>query len=317
MERAAFAPRLPTAGGPLITSRSLGRLLGLESVAFKVECRQPTGSWLDRSAAALGAAAVAECRAGLCTVGVEAWTLPVAVHCASTDLRFVVLDSAESERHDADQRGWLSALGVRTIAVGADLSELQAVASDASARAGLRLVLPDDPLLQLGLASMIQEVEQAGHADAVLALPEVAGWEHRWLASTALMRRRPAVVGRFGEDVVATTVPDDSFVVTRDISTREADAARRLLAREEGLVTSRRGATGFAGLVRALRDDRAKRPRERRFHDVTSAVVVLTGDPLRASDGPPPEPDAVPRRPVTLASLAADLAKLLVEPPGR
>src|SRR5918992_1150151 len=53
-------------GTQLIASRSLGRLLGLESMLFKVECWQPTGTWLDRSAVALVAAAVAEGRTGLC-----------------------------------------------------------------------------------------------------------------------------------------------------------------------------------------------------------------------------------------------------------
>ncbi|HZO24969.1 MAG TPA: pyridoxal-phosphate dependent enzyme [Chloroflexota bacterium] len=304
-------------GTPLIASRSLGRLVGLETLLFKVECWQPTGSWLDRSAAAIVEAAVAEGRAGLCVLGIEPWTVPLAVCCARAGLRCVVLESVERDREAAEEGGWLTALGARTVAVMADGESLRRWAPVAADSAGLHLVLSGDPLLQSGLASAIQEVERAGYADAVLALPSVTGGEHGWLAETALMRRRVAVLGRLTEDIATSTSSTDSFVLVNDISPREADAARRLLAREEGLLVSRRGAAGFAGLVRALRDDRAKRPRERRLRDAASAVVVLTGDPLRAGDGPPVPADAVAARPISLAELSSGLSRLLVEPPGR
>ena len=304
-------------GTPLIASRSLGRLVGLETLLFKVECWQPTGSWLDRSAAAIVEAAVAEGRAGLCVLGIEPWTVPLAVCCARAGLRCVVLESVERDREAAEEGGWLTALGARTVAVMADGESLRRWAPVAADSAGLHLVLSGDPLLQSGLASAIQEVERAGYADAVLALPSVTGGEHGWLAETALMRRRVAVLGRLTEDIATSTSSADSFVLVNDISPREADAARRLLAREEGLLVSQRGATGFAGLVRALREDRAKRPRERRLRDAASAVVVLTGDPLRAGDGPPVPADAVAARPISLAELSSGLSRLLVEPPGR
>ena len=89
-----FVTPLGSGETPLIASRSLGRLLELESLAFKVECCQPPGSWLDRSAQALVAAAVAEGRTGLCTIGVHAWTVPLAMQCARAGLRFVVLEPA-------------------------------------------------------------------------------------------------------------------------------------------------------------------------------------------------------------------------------
>lgn len=311
---------LPSAApspSPLIASRSLGRLVGLETLLFKVECWQPTGSWLDRSAAAIVEAAVAEGRAGLCVVGLEPWTVPLAVCCARAGLRCVVLEFTEENRQAAAECGWLTALGARTVAVMADGESLRRWAPVAADSAGLHLVLSGEPLLQSGLASAIQEVERAGYADAVLALPSVTGGEHGWLAETALMRRRVAVLGRLTEDIATSTSSADSFVLVNDISPREADAARRLLAREEGLLVSQRGATGFAGLVRALREDRAKRPRERRLRDAASAVVVLTGDPLRAGDGPPVPADAVAARPISLAELSSGLSRLLVEPPGR
>jgi threonine dehydratase len=308
-------PNSPT-GTPMVASRSLGRLLGLESLHFKVECWQATGSWLDRSAAALVSHALGEGRTGLCAVGLDAWTVPLAARCARAGLRFVILEPAEAGGAAAAEPGWLAALGTRTVAVEADGSALSVAAAGAAEAAGLRLVSPADPLLEAGLASVIQEVEQAGYADALLALPSVDGGEHRWLAATALMRPRLAVVGSLTEVAGTSAAPDESLVLAVDVSPREADAARRLLAREDSLLVSRCGATGLAGLLRALREDRARRPRERRLRGVTSAVVVLTGDPLPAG-GPPPEADAVSRRPVSLAALASSLARALVEPPGR
>ena len=337
----SVAPAAP----PLIPSRSLGRLLGLESLGFRAECWQPTGSWLDRSAAALVAAAVAEGRTGLCTVGLDAWTLPLAIRCARAGLRLVVLEATAAEGAapaQPEERGWRSALGVRTVSVEADVQALRAAAPSVADGAGLRLVAPGDPLLHAGLATIVQEVDSDGGADLLLVVPGLTGDEARWLAAAA--RRPSAAVPLPLDDVPAaattrpwaivatlgSTVPDEAEgddggsvgpdaapVLAIAVSVREADAARRLLAREEGLLVSRRGGAGLAGLVRALRADRARRPRERRLRGVTSAVVVVTGDPLRAGDAPPPEPDAVPSRPVSLASLAADLDRLLVAPPGR
>lgn len=332
---------------PLLASRSLGRLLGLEMLSFKVECRQPTGSWLDRSAASLVMAAVHDGRTGLCALGLDAWTLPLAVRCARVGLRFVVLEPigpacaggglAPPEPDRSCERRWLSALGVETIAVEADGPALCAAAPSAVERAGLRLVQPDDPLLQAGLSGLVRQVQGAGGAGPLLAVPGLTGREHSWLATIA--RRSSALPLPLPDlptaptdrpsAVVGTLMSSGSVVSSHDgaggdagpvlavaVSPREADAARRLLAREEGLLVSRTGCAGLAGLVRALREDRARRPRERRLRQVTSAVVV-TGDPIQIDDGPPPEPDAVPRRPVSLDSLQTDLARLLVEPPGR
>lgn len=292
-------------------------MIGLESLQFKVECWQPTGSWLDRSAVTIVEAAIAEGRTGLCTIGIEPWTVPLAIRCVQTGLRCVVLEPAEADAAESAERGWLTALGARTLVISAGHQLLRSQAPAAVAGAGLGLVSPDDPLLQAGLASVVHEVGLAGGADAVLAVPNVAGWEHAWLSATALMRRRLAVVGRLTEQDGANACPDDSFVLSVGISPREADAARRLLAHEEGLLVSRRGATGLAGLVRALREDRAKRPRERRLREVRGAVVVLTGDPLRADDGPPEQADAIATRSVALSELSSGLARLLIEPPGR
>lgn len=327
---------------PLVSSRALGRLLGLESLLFKVESSQPTGSWLDRSAAALVAETIGAGQTGICAVGVDAWALPLAIRCARAGLRFVILKptTADPERGAARptepdhsrERRWLSALGTRTFAVEADHSSLQAAARQAVEGSGLRLVLPDDALLQAGLMSLVQAVKLGGHGENLLAMPALTGREQDWLATAGQSAAVPlpladlpsgpagqpfAVVGTLAPPRSTVSDGDASSVLAVNVSAREADAARRLLAREEGLLVSRQGGSGLAGLVRALREDRTKRPRERRLKGVTSAVVVLTGDPLRAAGDPPPEPDAVMRRPVSLDALQADLARLLVMPPGR
>lgn len=340
-----------TSGTPLLSSRSLGRLLGLESFQFKVECWQPTGSWLDRSAVKLVAAALEEGRTGLCALGPDVWTLPLAVQCARAGLRFVVLEPTvpaapgvvpgPGEADRSRVRRWLSALGARIVAVEARASALREAAPSAVERAGLRLVCPDDPLLQAGLSALVHEVGLVGRDEQLLAVPGLTGREEGWLAATARRSAsvplplsdlpsppagRPfAVVGVLQAQVPGASdrdqdpaeAADASRVLSVAVSPREADAARRLLAREEGLLVSQRGGAGLAGLVRAVREDRARRPRERRLQQVTSAIVVLTGDPLWAGGEPPPEPDSVRRRPIPLEALQADLARLLVEPPGR
>ena len=65
--------------------------------------------------------------------------------------------SVSSVRSEA--RGWLSALGVRAVTIEADTHAVRAAAPGLAEGAGLRLVAPDDPLLDLGLATLVQEVE--------------------------------------------------------------------------------------------------------------------------------------------------------------
>jgi cysteine synthase len=340
------------AGSPLITSRSLGRLFGLESLNFKVESGQPTGSWLDRSAAMLVSSAVGEGKTGLGLVGIDAWTLPLAVQCARAGLRLVILEAADSAGaaarpglhqvvHRSD-RAWLTALGARIIAVEADLASLQDAAPSVIRDAGLRLMTPSEPLLSAGLVEVVREVEMAGCGEDLLVVPALAGREHRWLVAAAERRSRAvlllldglappessspvAIVGAFGLPSVVVSAARERDVVdaqnetvlTVNVTSREAESAQRLLASEEGLLVSRRGGAGLAALVRAMREDRARRPRERRLRQVKAAVIVVTGDPSRAGDGPPLVSDTVLGRPVSLAALSANLSRLLVEPPGR
>jgi cysteine synthase len=324
---------------PLVATRSLGRLMGIEWLAFKLETAQPTGSWLDRGAQRLVQTALAAGVTGLGAVGSDPMTLPLAVQCARVGLRLVVVVPGEDEaaRRVVDRSGevrWLRALGAAIIPVEADHQALHQVAPDLLRQAGLRPATQVDLCYCDGLNDLIGEIEEAGHAGSLLVMPELTGHERRWLAAAASERLtavplpldiagparavRPfAVVGALDGPGTAVGESDDGRVVRVAVSRRDAEAARRLLAREEGLLVSLRGAAGFAGLVRAVREDRERRLRERRFRDLAAAVVVLTDDFVREAGGPTPSADAVPERPMPLAALADSLARLLVRPPGR
>jgi hypothetical protein len=293
---------------PLVPSRSLGPLLGFGALAFKLETCQPTGSWLDRDAALLVQRAVASGLTGLCGLADSPLALPLAVQCARAGLRLVLLGS----RHRADQPtcratqhirspatdSWLAALGARQITVDADWMELAATVSQIAGAAGLELVEMEGSVTSAGLEAAANEVIGAGFAASLLVVPAFAS------AGPAGHLLAP-VLG------VLTVVELDVAVTAR-----EADAARVLLAREEGLLASVAGAAALAALVRTVREDRARRPRERRFPRDLTAVVVLTGEPPGAGGSPPPPADAVPGRAVSLAELMADPGRLLVEPPG-
>jgi threonine synthase len=326
-------------------SRSLGALLGFDALAFKLETCQPTGSWLDRAAAALVRQAVAEGVTGLCIVDGEPLVLPLAVQCARAGLRLVVLRSGGLGQGDGDRAdapgastaaaGWLAALGARHVAVQAGPDELVATAGQIAAGAGLRLVGRGEMQIGEGLEAVIAEIEGAGLGGAVLAASTLTGAEPAFLAAIAGRHTaavplplddlvgpatgRPtcpsAVVGDL-QPMAATGTESSTSVLSVAVTGREADAARVLLAREEGLIVSMAGAAALAALVRAVRDDRARRPRERRFPRQPAAVVVLTGDPPGVAANPPRAADAIPGRAVTLAELVADPLRLLVEPPG-
>jgi cysteine synthase len=337
-------------GSPLVASRSLGRLLGLESLHFKVESGQPTGSWLDRGAGVLVAMAAGEGVTGLGVIGIDACTLPLAVQCVRAGLRLVILEPAVSDGaatvpslYDAaspSDRGWLTALGARVIAVEADLRSVQDAAPSVTSQAGLRLVAPSEPLLGAGLREVVREIDAAGHGRDLLVVSALTGQEPRWLVGVTEHRsgavpldgfappdcsRPVAIVGVLGSPSMLTSDARGGDAVDRQegtihsvgVTTRETEAAQRLLAGEEGLLVSHRGGAGFAALARALREDRARRPRERRLRGVSTAVVVVTGEPLRAGVSPPVASDAVLSRPVSLAALSTDLSRLLVKPPGR
>jgi hypothetical protein len=336
----------------LTATRSLGRLLGLDSLYVKDESGQATGSWLDRSAAAAVRSALDRGASGIGVVGAGVWAVSLAVQCARSGLRLVVVepgagpgevDGQPGSTLDAVERDWLLVLGAQIVDVRAEPGELLRVAPSIVRRAGLYPVTTSDLSLRTGLIEVIREIECAGHEGALLAVPSLTGQEFDWLTIAAAKRRPSAVplplddlgpsrttcpfaiVGEIVSSPQVSCGPADGVtsevqrdaVLTLPVTPREVEATRRVLAREEGLIVSRRGAAGFAALVRALRADRSRRLRERRLRHVSSAVVVVTGEPLRAGDGPPAAADAVASRPVSLLELSENLARLLIEPPRR
>lgn len=255
---------------------------------------------------------------------------------------------------DADRLAWIQALGGQVVAVAASASELSAAAPAVLDGAGCRFVGPTDPLRHAGLRALVEQIDAEGRGSDLLCLPSLDGQEAAWLAAEpgrgphtlpldGLAVTEPgqpsAVVGalvgrarpRSAEmaktvqaqaEPIAPIRPDvgpqdaSGAVLAIPVTPRECDAARRLLAREEGIVASRLGTAGLAGLLHVLRDDRGRRLRERRFRRAPSVVVVVTADPLWAGGAAPRAADEVPRAAISLDTLAADPSRLLVRPPG-
>lgn len=337
---------------PLIRSRSLGQLLGFGSLGFKLESAQATGTWLDRDAVELVRAAVGDGLTGLCLVGSDALALPLAMQCARAGLRFVVLTAVAGGDEDSravpapadsgDIQHWLMALGAVQIDVAASPAELLASAPRIAATSVLRLVEPPATSLTAGLAAISAELADAGSEESMLAVPDISGREYTIL-STVVGERTHAlqlpltgpegassgraapllgVVGRVATAARPAAVHLDSAraasesVLACSVSLREADAARALLAREEGLLVSHVGACGLAALIRAVRDDRARRPREQRLPRRPAAIVVLTGAPAGGEIVTPRALELIERPTVALADLEAAPARWLLRSPA-
>src|SRR4051812_18759476 len=144
-------PRIVT-DTPLVGSRSLGALLAFSSLAFKLETCQPTGSWLDRSAVAMVGQAVGEGATGVCLVEPGPLALPLAVQCARTGLKLVVLCPDQPEAVTRDN--WLAALGARQIVAEANRAELWQAAGAIARRANLWLAGADDAPARAGLEAV-------------------------------------------------------------------------------------------------------------------------------------------------------------------
>src|SRR5205823_8655180 len=107
----------------------------------------------------------------------------------------------------------------------------------------------------------------------------------------------------------ASAVGDGERLTTVTVTVREADAARRLLAREEGIVASRRGVAGLAALIRARREGRLAK--------IRSAVVLLANEIGGAADGPPLALEEVlDGEPLPLDVLCANLRRATLSLPG-
>ena len=314
---------LALTGAPLVPSRSLGSLVGMRALSFKLESIQPTGSWLDRAAAHLVGELTAGPRTVLGVVGAGPASQALAAQCARIGRQLVALVPLA----DSGQTGWLEAFGARVLTVDADDTTLRDAAPGVLATVGGRYVDPCDAAWQAGLLELRGEISTEQRADALLALPSLLGQEATWLALAAREgqaavplpldglggedeRRILAVVGTEGEAFGRSSRA--SGIVQQPVCMREALAAQRLLAREEGIITSVWGAAGLAALFRVVQDDRREPLRARRLPRELSAVVVVTRE-LCDPGGPPLAPNELPKRTVSLAELQAGPAHLLID----
>jgi threonine synthase len=291
---------------PLVPSRSLGRLLGLDRLAFKLEGSQPAGSWLDRGAALIVVDGAHE--RGLLAVGSGPLGPALALHGARTgQIVHLFVDANGAATSDL---AWAAALGARMWPVAADGATLQATMSELAAAHGWRYVSTDDACLRQGVHGALVEIvmQQDGALPEIIAVAPLLGPEAEWL--TAMTDRTAIVKGMYpAGDRTAPPEADEARLVTAALTARDLDAARRLLAREEGLIASRRGVAGLAALMRTRRD--------RRLSKRSSAVVLLANEVGGLTDGPPIALDeALECQPLTLDALRADLRGALLRPPG-
>lgn len=313
---------------PLVPSRSLGRLLGLGRLWFKLESCQPDGSWLHRGAGQSVGRAIVEGTKSLAVVGGDPFGPALALQAARADLP-VILFLPEDDALPPDTT-WAIALGARPVRVACDGDTLRAMLPDVAAGAGLRYVDRADADVQEGLRDVMAEIAaQAGGSPVdVLAIGTLLGQEGNWLASwtptgtaselvplRARKRQRRQQTGIVmqgqcvGPGAAASTTFDGPQPWAAVVTTREADAARRLLAREEGLLASRRGVAGLAALMRA--------GREKVLPPGGSAVVILAQEIGGAGDGPPLAVDETPlSEPVPLEQLGALLRHGILARPG-
>ncbi|MFN8635655.1 MAG: hypothetical protein U0893_17545 [Chloroflexota bacterium] len=329
--REAVAADRPSA---LVPSRSLGPLLGLASLTFEVGGLAAERAREDRAAEVV-VKARSEGVQALVTVGIEPRTTALAEQAGRSGLLLVVLDPLADDVPDHDaRRGWLAALGARVIPVLASGDEVRAAAPEIVAAAGLRyvstgLVAQESPHPPTPSHYRGRGGDNCPPSTVPAHRERGLGGEGRRVAvPLTVLSSEPSELPRlvFGGVRVDTIVgslggavdlaPDDG-VLRASVTPRDADAARTLLAREEGLLVSRPGAAGFAALLGVLRADRGRKPRERQVDPERHVVVVLAGEPCEGGGEPPLAADRLPVRPVPLAELASSLRAVLVEPPGR
>jgi threonine synthase len=314
---------------PLLPSRSLGRLLGLATLWFKADGSQPSGSWADRGVARAIAAARRADAAGLIALGGGPLGSALALAAARAALRLlIVLPDGEPA---SDDDAWAVALGAHPIRVASDRAGLEECLPALAREADLWPIVPRAAELRDGLLDAIREAvnQRSDQPVDVVAVALLLGSEGHWLTPVMLptipepepvtsRRRRRArrptsgivLAGRYDGSTVAVP-PDYDGPQPWDIAitAREADAARRMLAREEGLLASRRGVAGLAALMRAAR--------AKALPQGGSALVMLANEIGGAGDGPPLAVDEAPRRaPLPLADVAASLRRAAVMPPG-
>jgi hypothetical protein len=293
----------------LVPSRSLGRLVGLERLAFKLESGQPAGSWIDRGAVRIVAEAAIS--RGLLAVGTGPLGPTLALHAARTGLSLhLLVPAGDAQTSDL---AWAAALGARIWRVACTNGALGDALPELADANGWRYVGVDDARLRAGVRSARDEIRQqeGGQLPELVAVSGLLGSEGDWLATLAGEPSSSTILqGTFVRSGSATAaVSDRERLVLTTATLREVDAARRLLAREEGLIASRRGVAGLVALFQSRRD--------RRFSRLKSAVVLLANEFGGWADGPPTAIDeTLIGEPLTLDALRADLRGALLRPPG-
>jgi threonine synthase len=297
---AAVDPSLSLGEGatPLVRSASLGPLLRLEHLEFKLETANPTGSWLDRGSVAAIQRARELGRRRVAAIGAGTLARSLAAYAARGGLRYTVLCSGPCA---PDAFEALRAYGARVVEVSAPQAALDRAARGLERRTGLSFVHPEDPFLAEGQKTLgleLAELSPGGPPDVVVLAAET---EHERLAlakgfgewrAAGLALVAPAILRvRTGP-----CAEDERWTIAAE--TREAEAARRLLAEEEGLLVG--SGAALAGLVRAVRSGRVAR-------DARIAVILTDRRP-----GPTAAPDRAGRGPIR--STLRGLPRILSDP---
>ena len=323
---------------PLLRSAALGPLLRLERLAFKLESANPTGSWVDRGTVALiqhareaGVRRAAVLADGGLAVSAARYAAraSIGVTVVAADERGLAPDAAPVERESSETgsaganlhpvRSEGAALastasrevalaigaGARLVEVRARPSMLAAALRRAAGENGMMLVEPEHPVWAAGLRTLAFELAgpENGPSPDLVVIASGTGHEGQALAAgfrawrrAGLADREPAVLAvRLGP----TSSPNGLVVDARD-----AGAARRLLAEEEGIAASPASAAALAGVVRLSRAGEIA-PGAR--------VVVVLADEHRGLGAPAAaDPHQVGR--VTSGVAPGDLARVLARP---
>lgn len=184
----------------------------------------------------------------------------------------------------------------------------------------------DDTVARAGFRDLLAGLSNVMEAGCVRAFGDHTGRVADWLVESvpdkqlslpllldgmhpAKEQRVHAVVGSL--ECTAGPARYVGGVIRQPVSAREAGAAQRLLAGEEGIDSSLSGAVGLAALIRAVQDDRRMPLRERRLPRELSAVVVVTLE-LTNESGPASAAEKQPARVVSQAEAQSTLANVFV-----
>jgi len=301
-------PRITLGEGstPLVRSSRIGPSLGLESLYFKYEGLNPSGSFKDRGMVVATAKAIeAGARVLLCasTGNTSASASAYAAHCG---LRAVVMVPAGGVA--AGKLAQALAYGAQIVVVKGSFDEAFALVRRAASEPGIALVNSVNPYRIHGQQPAAFELAEAlGQMPSELFIPvgNAGNITAYWRGFCELQRRaggslpvlhgaqaagaapivrgkavpRPRTVAsaiRIGNPASwmnAVAARDESGGTIEAVTDREIMAAHRRLSREEGLLVEPASAASVALLV--------KRAQQSKVHPDKPIVCVLTGNGLK------------------------------------